>query len=300
MKKDMIFFSADGNGLTSTSANHIANLAKEMIQDLETSLSELTLYSTTVTLIGGENPNVLNQGATDSDVEDVIARLHKVADAKSLIAWLREAIKAHERLLEENSRLTLVAYAKQEGIELPEQPKLAPSLTEDEYWASKTVAERCRYYSKETLAAVLGKAIHPGGSFADARKELQSKAQKPHNVEGNGRDTLIYSYRPTVSTEVVEDVYFRLQKQYREAQAQVNAMKSECKRAVEESAIAVKTEYTKAMSEWTNNRKLIEARHSEYIQRKAKEIAALKILIPESLQDIYNIVSGLGKKQEIA
>ena len=33
MKKDMIFFSADGNGLTSTSANHIANLAKEKIRE---------------------------------------------------------------------------------------------------------------------------------------------------------------------------------------------------------------------------------------------------------------------------
>ncbi len=296
MKKDMIFFSEDGKGLTSTSANHIANLAKEMIQELETSLAELTFYSTTVTLIGAPGPNVLNQGATDGDVEATIGKLHRIADAKSLIAWLREAIKAHERLLTENSRLTLADFAKEQGIELPEQPKLAPSLTEDEYFASKSMDERCRYYSKETLAATLGKAIHPGGEFAEARKALQTKAQKPNNVEGNGRDTLIYSYTPTVSGEVVEDVYFRLQKQYREAQAQVNSMKSECRKALEESAIAVKTEYTKAMSEWTAERRLVEARHAEYIQRRAKEIADLKIRIPESLQEIYDTVSNLGKK----
>ena len=46
MKKDTIFFSEDGKGLTSTSANHVANLAKEMISDLETSLEAMSLYST--------------------------------------------------------------------------------------------------------------------------------------------------------------------------------------------------------------------------------------------------------------
>lgn len=296
MKKDMIFFSNDGNGLTSTSANHIANLAKEMIQEMETSLTELSLFSTTVTLIGGAGPNVLNQGSSDSDVEAIIGKLHSIADAKSLIAWLREAIKAHERLLNENSRLSLADYAKEKGIELKEMPKPEPSLTEDEYFAAKSMDERCRYYSKETLAATLGKAIHPGGAFSDARKGLQEKTQRPHDVEGNGRDTLIYSYTPTVDGKVVEDVYFRLQKQYREAQAQVNAMKADCKKAMEESAIASKTAYTKAMSEWTNSRKLLEAEHSEYIQRKAKELAALKIRIPEALHEIYETVSGLGKK----
>ena len=296
MKKDMIFFSEDGNGLTSTSANHIANLAKEMIQEMETQLAELTFYSTTVTLIGGSGPNVLNQGTTDADVEATVGKLHRIADAKSLIAWLREAIKAHERLLTENSRLSLADYVKEQGIELPEPPRAEPTLTEDEYFASKSMDERCRYYSKETLAATLGKAIHPGGVFSDARKALQEKAQKPHNVEGNGRDTLIYSYSPTVSGELVEDVYFRLQKQYREAQAQVNAMKSDCRKAMEESAIASKTEFTKAMSVWTAERKLVEARHAEYIQRKAKDIANLKIRIPESLREIYDTVSGLGKR----
>lgn len=52
MKKDMIFFSKEGKGLTSTSANHIANLAKEMVREIESSLSSLTLYSTSVALIG--------------------------------------------------------------------------------------------------------------------------------------------------------------------------------------------------------------------------------------------------------
>lgn len=300
MEKDMIFFSPEGKGLTSTSANHVANLAKEMIQEIEISLAELTLYSTTVTLVGMENANVLNQGSTAADVEEVIGKLHRVADAKSLIAWLREGIKARDRMLEQTSKLTLEEYAKLEGIKLEEQPKRGKALTEDEYLASKSMDERCRYYTVETHAAVLGMAIHPGGAFADARKALQSISQKPSKVEGIGRDTLIYKYSPTVDESVVEDVYFRLQKQYREAQSRLNAMKHECKKAVDESAIAVQTEYTKALNEWANNRKVIESKHTEYIKQRSKEIGALKIRIPESLEEIYGIVSNLGKKEDIA
>lgn len=296
MKKDMVFFTADGKGLTSTSANHIANLAKEMIGDIEATLAEMAFYSTTVTLIGGENPNVLHQGVTDSEVTSVIDLLHRASKAKSLIAWLREAIKAKERLLTEAEEQTLEEFAKEEGITLAEPPKISHILTEDEYFASKSLDERCRYYSLETLAATLGKAIHPGGEFADARKELLSKAKKPHDVEGSGRDTLIYTYMPTVTEQTVEDVYFRLQAQYRDAQSRLNEMKHDCKKAVEESSIAAQTEYSKAVSDWANERKIIEARHAESIKVRSKEIAAMRIRIPQSLLDIYETVSNLGKK----
>lgn len=298
MKKDMIFFVSDGKGLTSTSANHIANLAKEVISEAETTLEEMTLYSTTVSLIGADKPNVLNIGASDSDVESFGMLLRRVAEAKSLIAWLREAIKAKERMLDEVIGQSLKDYAKEADIELAEQPAMPDILTEDEYFASKSIDERCRYYSVETLAAVLGKAIHPGGSFAEARKDLQAKGKKPHEVEGTGRDTLIYSYTPTVSEQVVEDVYFRLQAEYRDAQSRLNSMKHDCKKAVEESAIAAKTEYAKAMADWKNERKLIEARHAEHIQRRSKEIEALRIRIPQSLSVIYEEISNLGKKKQ--
>ena len=92
-----------------------------MISETDTVLEEMTLYSTTVSLIGGDKPNVLNRGANDSDVESTITLLRRVAEAKSLIAWLREAIKAKERLLQELTDETLEEYAKEAGIKLNEQ-----------------------------------------------------------------------------------------------------------------------------------------------------------------------------------
>lgn len=295
MDKNMIFFEAKGKGLTSTSANHVANLAKEMIRDIESSLAVMSFYSTTVSLIGGEKPNVIQQGIDADATEDVVAKLRRAAEAKSLIAWLREAIKAKERMLTEAKELTIVKYAAGKGMELKPRPELAPILTEDEYWASKPLGERCRYYSLETLAATLGEAVHPGGEFAEARKQLQEKAKKPHQVEGKGRDTLIYSYEPTIDEAKVEDVYFRLQNQYREAQARLNAMKHECKKAVEESAVAAKSQFAKDLAVWANERKVLEAEMAEHIQQRTKEIAALRIVIPESLSGIYEEVTSLGK-----
>lgn len=295
MEKDMIFFSPEGKGLTSTSANHIANLAKEMIREIETSLKEMKFYSTSVSLIGGERPNILSKGSTEEDACSVIDKLHSVAEAKSLIAWLREAIKSKERMIAEIGNLTLKDYALKKGIQLTEMPEIGELLTEDEYWASKQVGERCRYYSLETLAATLGSAIHPGGGFATARDELMKKSNRPHSVEGKGRDTLIYSYQPTVSETKVEEIYFRLQAQYRDVQSRLNAMKHECKKAVEDSAIEARTAYSKKLEEWSNSRKVLEAEKSEYIQRRTKEIGKLRIIIPESLTVIFEKVTNLGK-----
>ncbi|MEZ3563222.1 MAG: hypothetical protein K1V72_02695, partial [Duncaniella sp.] len=117
------------------------------------------------------------------------------------------------------------------------------------------------------------------------------------SVEGNGRDTLIYTYAPTVDESVVEDVYFNIQKQYREAQSRLNSMKHECLKAIEESTVAATGKYSKDLAEWTSQRTLLEARRMEYIERRAKELNALRIIIPQSLTDIYEKVSDLHKNK---
>ncbi len=298
MEKDMIFFSADGRGLTSTSANHVANMAKEMIRSLTSELAELQFYSTDVALIGDSNKSRLENGVDDEAVNAVIDKLFRIAKAKSLIAWLREGIKAKDALIEETQSISLSDFAKQEGIKLESSPDLKDEMTDDDYIASLSLKERCRYYEVETLAAVLGKEIHPGGSFAEARDSLLKKLERPHSVSGEGRDTLIYSYEASVDTKTVEDVFFKLQKLYREAQADVNTRKHECKKAVTDANIARNAEYVAKFAEWTNNRNLIESRRTEYIKRRIKELGEMKILIPESLKSIYEEVSRLGKNNE--
>lgn len=295
MEKDMIFFSTDGQGLTSTSANHIANLAKEMIRALESSLSSMVLYSTSVSLIGTDSAEQLVKGNTLEELEAIIDKLHSVARAKSLIAWLREAIKAKERMINHLEDLNLADYVRIEGIEVPQRPKPEVSLDEDDYYASLSIDERNRYYETETLAAVLGKAIHPEGCIAEARENLDSHIRKPREVKGDGRDTLIYSFTPTVDPELVDDIYFRLQKQYREAQAEVNAFKHACNKAVSESEIAADAKDAENLEAYDRQIELLNARLTTYKKQRIKEIGDYRIIIPQSLKSIFDQVSHLGK-----
>lgn len=80
MKKDLIFFSDNDRGLTSTSANHVANMAKEMIRGLEAELETLVFYSTEVSLIGNDSANTLRRGVDAATVE---------ATAGNYIKWLK-------------------------------------------------------------------------------------------------------------------------------------------------------------------------------------------------------------------
>ncbi|MCM1066492.1 MAG: hypothetical protein NC418_02840 [Muribaculaceae bacterium] len=295
MKKDMIFFSSEGKGLTSTSANHIANLAKEMVREVEASLADLTLYSTSVALIGSDSANELNRGDSAESLDKIKAQLHSIAKANSLIAWLREAIKAKERLLSELEDLTIDDFMKQQGIEKTKVPKLGEILTDDEYYASLSIEERKRFYSLEALAAVLGKAVHPGGALANARELLYNRMKNPKAIVGEGRDALLYTYTPTVEPAQVDEVFFDVQKEFREIQASLNAIKFNCRKAIMESEIEARTTYADEYDEYQSEISRIQNEMSTYKKKRAREIGNLKIVIPDTLAGIYDEVAHLGK-----
>lgn len=148
----------------------------------------------------------------------------------------------------------------QEGTSREEKPlsPVAPHvLTEQEYYASLPIKERNRYYQLETVAAVIGKYIHPDDVLSDERKKLKNRIQHPHQVDGKGRDALIYTYEPSVSAEDVDNTFYELQKKHREVQAQLNSMKHDCEVAIEESTNKSNTEYAVASSEYREALKAI-------------------------------------------
>ena len=284
-----VFFAE--NGLTSTSANHIANLAKEAYQNLENELNSICFYTTKVSLLGTSTKEVLHYGNQLIDV----TKLDKIAELKSLIAWLREAIKAKEQLTRNINKLELRGYCEMMGIEYPKKPVMEASLTESEYYDSLNIKIRNRYYQLETQAAVLGKYIHQNSPYAIAREGLAQRITNPKEVKGSGRDTLIYSYEPVVALNEVDKQFFELQNKYREIQAQLNAMKHECEIAMNESEVKVQTEYSTAFNKYSLEMEELQNKLREYIIAENNRIKALKIVIPDSLKSIYEYVSTLGK-----
>lgn len=299
MQKDLIFFKKEGEegvALTSTSANHIANLAKEYIQGVETQLNNVNFFNIEVALMGSvSGANTIQTGNTSEVLNSLQSLLGEVALAKSLIAWLREGIKAKENLIKDLQGISLEDWCVENEITKPEIPNYGHILTETEYYASLPIKERNRYYQLETEAAVLGKYIHPDGHLSNARKELKDKLQHPHKVDGKGRDAIIYTYTPTINVAEIDHIFFELQKRYREVQAQLNAIKYNCEQAVNESTNRVNTEYVTASQKYQAELKDILGVFKTWKDKKSQEYSKLKIIIPNSLLVIYNTINSLGK-----
>lgn len=298
MRKDLVFFKKEGEegvALTSTSANHIANLAKEYIQGVETQLNNICFFNVEVALVGSTGKNIIQTGRTSEVLTKLQSMLEGVAQAKSLIAWLREGIKAKENLIKDLQNISLEDWCEEYEVVKPVAPTYGHVLTEVEYYASLPIKERNRYYQLETEAAVLGKYIHPDGHLSDARKELKDKLQHPHEVDGKGRDALIYTYTPTVFIVEVDNVFFELQKKHREIQAQLNAMKYSCEQAISESTNKVNTEYMAASQKYQAELKDVLGAFKTWKDEKSQEYSKLKIVIPNSLLGIYNTINSLGK-----
>ena len=86
MQKDLVFFKKEGEegvALTSTSANHIANLAKEYIQGVETQLNNICFFSAGVALVGSTGISVIQTGETSEVLNNLQSLLEGVAQAKS-------------------------------------------------------------------------------------------------------------------------------------------------------------------------------------------------------------------------
>ena len=278
MLKDEIFFGE--SGLTTTSANHIANIAKEKYQLLLKQLETITLYNTNIGLIGSEKQPLSYGVETLSNVKP---SLETIAQLKSLIAWLREAIKAKERLFED-------VKSENFGLVAPIQPICENVMTEDEYVAAWSIKKRNRYYFLETMCATIGSYIHPNGAFAKAREEYMNKLTNPLRVVGQGRDTTIYEYVPSVDSEEVENTFMTLQSEYRSYQSELNSLKYEIEEAIRSDNLAKSNKYS---SEMRNYEASLENYNAEIKTLRLKEnerISNLKIIIPDSLQKIYQEV----------
>lgn len=145
MQKDLVFFKKEGEegvALTSTSANHIANMAKEYIQGMETQLNNVSFLNVEVGLISANAHNVIQEGTSREVLSSIPSMLESIAQAKSLIAWLREAIKAKNDLIDGLQSVSLDDWCEECGVEKPLSPVAPHVLTEQEYYASLPIKER--------------------------------------------------------------------------------------------------------------------------------------------------------------
>lgn len=278
-------FLTDGKGLTSTSANFLANKGKEMIKEYQKQLEELSFVSESIELISGER-KLLKQGV--KDLSFIKELLDKIAQINCFCAWVREAIKAKEYLLAINKSLSILDYAELAEKTVPVEPSNPELITEEDVINSFDIKERNHYLSLEAMAATYGKYIHPGGAISNAREIYLQKKSSPSVITGSGRDAIIYTYELTAQN--VDSTFLKLQEDYRTFEKELNYLKYQIKEKVNEHNLKAQEEYNTQYNEYLLSYNALNNERKQFVLEENERLVNLKIAIPNELEATFKMI----------
>ena len=296
-----VYFSNEG--MTSTTANYYANIAKELQNAATERLNSIKFFKTSVAVIGSNEKQDMSIGTTD--VSFIQEDLETLASMNAFCAWIREAIKEKEEQIKVVNKTNIDEWCIAQGIELPKRPEKYPRdpnpVTEQDIMDSWDINKRNKYLRLEATAATFGKYIHLDGAFNKARKEAHKRLNNPITKEGTGRDMILYYTEPSLDIAIVDGLFMTLQDQYREYEKELNQRKAEIKEAINERTRKAYDEYQIASDEVN---RLLEQYNARYTELRAKfmtwrtneleRISKLKITVPNNLMETFNIIKAIG------
>ena len=233
MHMNNVYFANEG--MTSTTANYYANIAKEYQNAATERLNSVKFFKTSVAVIGSTEKQLMAHGVTSLDF--IPSDLDLLASLNAFCAWVREAIKEKEAQIYAVNRMTLTEWAEKFEYTLPKLPSLPDDLTpisEKDVMDSWDINKRNKYLRLEAFAATFGKYIHQDGAYSKARKKAHHALNTPITSEGSGRDMVLYYTEESVDIAAVDAMFMTLQEQYRSYEKELNQMKAELKEAVNE------------------------------------------------------------------
>ena len=275
------------DGLTITSANHLANIAKELYEALVSKLESLKFYSRDYMLaIAGKTFRVENE-SEKSELSTLASGLKEIGALKSLIAFLREGIKAKNEMSSDAAFEEHVEELIKSGREDLKKPQAMKEVAFEEELSKLTAEQKARYYALEAKCAAIGSFIHPEGAFAKARKDFLEHTKDPIKVMGKGQEAEINTYSSSFTAEEIDAVFFELQKEYRNYQAEFNKLKAEVDEKVAEANREIANDNLAAMKLWVDTRKVERTLYDA-------EVKALKVVIPQNLREVYEKVNAVA------
>lgn len=291
-------------GLSSTAAEHLSHIASDLAEAARHRLSTLSFVSESVRLLdGASEPVEVKRAVTGDEYEAMLeGDLSLIAEASGFIAWVREAVKAKERLIQKIRDTTLEEWhlaAKGEPYpgadELRKAGDELAAATRDEqsYFAEMGVRELCRYLRLDSEAAAIGRLIHKDGSLRKALEEALAAERNPVAVTGAGHESVVRESTLTRSSAQIQEDLVKMQMRHREVEAQVNKVKYGIRQRMEENnrrARAAAADRRKAAME---RQQLLALEYQNWISEQAEAAADLRIVVPD---DLKGFVAGLQKK----
>lgn len=272
------------NGITATSANHICNVAKEYYTMLENELNSINFVEESISLIGSSAKTVSKVANGKEMLKDIDITLLTIADCKSLIAYLREAIKRKEELTKSIPDLQALVDFRNT------MPVMERVITRDEIIASWDIKQLNHYLTLQTKCAVFGSAVH-SNALNTARKQAYYAKENPCSYTGSGRDTVIIQKTVTVDILEIDNTFFEIQSQHRKLQAELNGIEASIEDTISKDYIAKSSKYNAEMSDYRTQLAILNQQNNEHLVSERDKIKNLKIVIPNNLKDIYSIVN---------
>lgn len=196
-----------------------------------------------------------------------------------------------------------MVWADEHNITLPEKPVVPDPVSDIDKVGNDilNVKDRNRYIELKTKMAVYGKYIHPDGLLPLALKRVSYRLANPTEIEGEGRDMVVFSYNVEPNTiDRLNTIFFQLQGEYRALQAEFNGIEHRFRMEAEKEYSKRLAEYKKKYAEYQEKINIFDTEMSrlqtmfvEWQQQEIKEITSLRIIIPNDLQGIYAEVNGL-------
>lgn len=272
------------NGITATSANHICNVAKEYYTTLENELNNINFVEESISLIGSSAKTISKVANGKEMLKDIDITLSTIADCKSLIAYLREAIKRKEELTKSIPDLqSLVDFRNT-------MPVMEKVITRDDIIASWDIKQLNHYLTLQTKCAVFGNAVHSNALNA-ARKQAYYAKENPCSYTGSGRDTVIIQKTVTVDMLEIDNTFFEIQSQHRKLQAELNGIEASIEDTISKDYTVKSNKYNTEMSDYRTQLAILNQQNNEHLISERDKIKNLKIVIPNNLKDIYSIVN---------
>ena len=307
MEYNSVFFAKEGEkGLNETSASHLCALASQVKAHYESILKNVNFIDSFIDVVGSDaSPKQTNIGM--KSIEEIDEAIKEIGKMNAFISWFAEARELLEEIRKTVNAINIDAWMRASGIENPEKPELTSSevksSTLDDMIGELSVKDRQMYLALEAKASVYGKFIHPDQPMDKARNHMHEIVSKPYVSEGRGRDTIIYHHVPSITTELVDAEFNKLQAEYRKIEQQLNHMKYDLRKKLnirnteennERNLLLQK--YKEECTVYDNKMHELTLQYNQWVLDENVKISKIKFIIPDNLKETYTYLENLTPK----
>lgn len=295
---NLVFF-AD-SGLSMSDANTVAGKAGDVADSVSRLLNQTGSFVKTTELDGKKVTIV-----APKKIDNLVEVCQKDGQLYGLKAYLMEAIKAKNSITDclKTADVKEFAEADEKFNDFDKEEDRYPEnevLTENNVLQNWSLEERAEYYMLEAQVAHLGKKIHPNGILDRLAQEsfegIRYEREELNSGQG-GTKTHIAEVVSVYTPQEAQTLFYTLHDLRRDFEKKLNWYKARLQNELNARQIEAEKEFQARLNDYAElqkkKREADEQLRSILQSRRltlVKEAADLKILLPKTLEEVYNFV----------